>query len=388
MLNTKPQQARRLFEFERRLPTSVSCFFATHKSFCNYEVSQQTKLATISKTLLFMRRYFTETPSFVGSVLLFLLPVCQCIDTFPYDVSYGRRGGSTRILQDTCSFDDLLSSACSLEEYCRNVKADQGIPASCSGDVSAEWNILIQFDELCYPSQVRQDSFARNIGDTQAELPESGFCSIESALLNFKGSLFESAEYQEIVTHPADAKGLIQRLTTYTPCDESVADTIFGQGYCADACPQTKLQASLQCGEQCIICSDGSQVLDCSNIHSTLVEECGNESAFVETLLAYLKAESSGSVPSSNDEEQNNSTKGDSDPLDELTATDSEENGDTHRGEQYTDQSPSVGGEGDVGSSNEPDVGKIDASVLESSGVLTWCLHQVIFVALLFIAHY
>jgi hypothetical protein len=161
--------------------------------------------------------------------------------------------------------------------------------ASCSGDISNEWFILIQMEEICYLTEQRESSFARH-SSTEA-LPERGFCSLESAYFNFRSSVLENAQHQEIVTYPV--KGLLQQVTYYQPCEDEVADSFFGRGYCADPCPQTVLQGSLVCQQPCQTCPDEptQEVLDCSNIHPTLVETCDQPDSFTEALLQYLKNE-------------------------------------------------------------------------------------------------
>jgi hypothetical protein len=190
----------------------------------------------------------------------------------------------------SCSFDDLFASVCSLQDYCATSLAPPVI-ASCSGDISAEWFILIQMEEICYETELRESSFARHSPNATAELPTRGFCSLESVYFNFRGAVLENAQHQEIMTHPV--KGLMQQVTLYQACDDTVADSFFGRGYCADPCPQTVLQGSLVCQQPCRVCADQTQVLDCSNIHPTLLEECGNEESFTGTLIHFLRNETS-----------------------------------------------------------------------------------------------
>lgn len=247
--------------------------------------------------------------------------------------------------------------------------------------------MLIQFDELCYPSEARENSFARNTGNSSALsllLPdEGGFCSIESAYFHFRGSILENSQHQEIVTYPKEAKGLMQQVTLYTACDDAVADSFFGQqGYCADPCPKTKLQGSLACSEQCIVCADGKEVLDCSNIHASLVEECGDESAFVRALLAFLKAEASGSLSSFEPLPNNNNNSNNTSNYDDIETTDT-----------GVESSPSIAaGEGDTEHSNAPtrSAGSVGTSGLSSS--CTWLTTAVgnfaVSLAVLIIAQY
>lgn len=281
-------------------------------------------------------------------LLLFWLPLSPCTNVSEI---------ASRRLQNTtsCSFNDLFASICSLEIYCDTLRINQGITATCSGLITGEWNIWIQFDELCYPAAAREDSFARHTG----ELPEFGFCSMESAYFNYRGFVLENSQHQEIVTYPKEAKGLVQQMTFYTPCEDSVADTFFGRGYCADPCPQTKLQGSLVCGEQCLMCSDGKQVLDCSNIDANLVEQCDDESAFLRALLAYLKAESSGSLSSELFNNNNNST--------DLETTDT--GGDSEQEIITDEEAPSVAINGTNGEDNVPTTGLDSSASLWTSAL-------------------
>ena len=307
-----------------------------------------------------MRIHSATSTSILGSLLLFVigsrLPLSHGKQNEIDSVIGKRIIATTRSLQSTaCSFNDLFASLCSMQDYCSTLTTTPGMTATCSGLITGEWTIAIQLDELCYPSETREDSFARNAAD--AELSYA-FCSIESATFSFRGFVLEQSQHQEIVTYPSQAKGLVQQTTYYTACDDSVADTYFGRGYCASPCPETKLQGSLVCGEQCQVCSDGKQVLDCSNMDATLVEDCDDESAFIRALLAYLKAETSASL-SSEPFNNNNSTNGG----DDLETTDTGGDSESEIDELPTEDGTASREQRDTENSNDPTTGLNSSAV-------------------------
>jgi len=162
--------------------------------------------------------------------------------------------------------------------------------------------VTFTFAEWCYISPQDANGFQRGKA-VPTGLSQAGYCSVETDVLKFtlNNHTLKSIDSLEDITYPEEAKGSVRQVFSMTPCNGSTSfDVHFSLPYCSDPCPILLEINDQPCNAQCKKCSNTSAAVDCSNIDTTLVEQCGaatSEDDLFGAIIRYF--ESTTDIPKS-----------------------------------------------------------------------------------------
>jgi hypothetical protein len=205
------------------------------------------------------------------------------------DVEDGIYAQFSEYMGVVCSFNAVTAGRCSLDKFCSQLDGfGESFEPICSGDVTEGWSIQLHEQEVCY---FGIDDAEGMPYDEATFDSATDFCEKSGLILNFEAGVLSTEDTYYEITRPTEAQGRASDVLGMIPCEENF-EYQFGVGYCSLDCAAVTI-GGVACIEDCTVCPDGRQVMDCSNVDSTLVESCSLETDddLTEELLAYFRVE-------------------------------------------------------------------------------------------------
>ena len=190
-----------------------------------------------------------------------------------------------------CTYNALVAGSCTLEKFCDLFEvAEDGIEdLVCSGDVSSQWFVKLDYEEECYYNVTNVDEEASIFDQDKFDASAGAYCTKTSIQIDFQGAMGLTETYTETFTRPTESSGIISVVSDLVPCDLEESDYDFGGGICSEECGDLSIGGE-ECTSGCKTCPDESLVFTCTNLDSSLEESCDDSMDVVTpALLAYFE---------------------------------------------------------------------------------------------------
>jgi len=169
-----------------------------------------------------------------------------------------------------CAFDSMVAGNCTLQDYCDDVLAQNGVPfdsLDCVGDpTNGDFSIHFFFSEDCYSNPDSRVAFPYD----EATFPVEGYCDQQSLLFSFgAGGVLESTTATTAQTRPHPGSfDFVQPIVVCELSDESVE---FGAtSYCRQCVSYASINEEACVVGTCDNADDNFPVVDCSVIDPSL----------------------------------------------------------------------------------------------------------------------